>query len=597
MSRDYRRKRVPILSGDGTETGDYVDIPVIYEMTIKGSRGQDYRYRFQNSSVGKGRTVVVSKVGATTGSFEDESTVTDKSSFVNAERTRTIPFTSALDELQPWETDKKLKNLDPAPKQPDGSDDPRHKEVHYVRFYKNNDLTGSTWMTTEMIDQVTLKGSRGQDFGFKLKHPTAGEYADLGGDGFGVVVTDDDPYKPIVGWVDLSAPLLPVEYDDDGKPLATKTDPWQNIVNVSGGTYLMITFGWQDGAYGPIPETCYAIFPDETVLDPGVECSVNTVNIDIQWVEGENSPFTLLNPENSDGDDPELVTEDFMFPGYEKYGPCETPCSGFNFPTTVGNPQGCPPSQERQEDTIVTRYFSDGVPGKFYGKTFLFSCAPSLAGSQTPNIAKFTISGVPGVIPFVKDLGVNPQGFPKGQTFLAGSSLTMNIRVFDSTKIQVYRHDESVPEVPLRKKNEQFPDDYDIGGVGDEAGTAPLRALSLAKMSSNKDSIGGYVNPSPNEFHEAWEGTTAIEIPFETYVLSDNQQHAIGWPKVPASRQSSGLPTGDVVLLTYTYFGGQPDFIRPTPGTHGIQYIKFGDPPNTPPNATGDGRDPSTLPD
>jgi hypothetical protein len=244
VPRLYKRKRVPILNSSGDYDGtSYVDIPVIAEMNIVGSGGQEFHYRFYNDSTTQLRTVNVKKVGSATGSFGNANVSLAK--YVNAERILTMAFSNPV-ELSTfmgkpmlgnyaWRTDKKFKNLDPAPKQPDGSDDPRHKQVHYVRYYKNNNLNSEIWIDVELIDEIDLLATNAQEYGFKLKNPTNDDYAAMGGAGFGIQRTDDnDPYQPYVGYCDPSLELLDVEYGDDDKPVPARLDPFQNIVNVFG---------------------------------------------------------------------------------------------------------------------------------------------------------------------------------------------------------------------------------------------------------------------------------------------------------------------------------------------------------------------------
>jgi hypothetical protein len=229
-----KRKRVPILSGDGEfDPNNYVDIPVIAEIDIIGSRGQEFRYRFHNDSATKLRTVIVKKVGNATGEF-DSNVAISLDYYVNAERIQTMAFSNSVqmfDEKmndatfnQAWRTDKKFKNQDPAPKQPDGSDDPHHLKVHYVRYYKKNDLNQSFWMDVELIDMMELKGTNAQEFTFKLRHPTPDDYAAMAQDAgiqdaakFGQPVEKDtdDPYQPILGFCDETLELLDVEFSED----------------------------------------------------------------------------------------------------------------------------------------------------------------------------------------------------------------------------------------------------------------------------------------------------------------------------------------------------------------------------------------------
>lgn len=245
MARLLKRKRVPILSDDGAGGIDYdrdayVDMPVITEIDLVGSLGQEFRYRFRNDSETKLRTVNVKKVGHATGaSFEGATVTLDQ--FARVERIKTIAFTNPLDIPEgnkAWQTDKKLNNADPPPKQYDGADEPRHLKVHYVRFYKDNDIDGSVWADSELIDQLSLLGTNAQEFVYRLRWPTAEQYAEMAGDEkFGQPVDDeDDPYKPIIGFCPANLALLAVELDvDSGDPLPTRMDPFQNICNVGSG--------------------------------------------------------------------------------------------------------------------------------------------------------------------------------------------------------------------------------------------------------------------------------------------------------------------------------------------------------------------------
>jgi hypothetical protein len=247
-----KRKRVPILSGDGEfDPNNYVDIPVIAEFDVVGSRGQEFRYRIHNDSTTQLRTVRVQKVGSAKGSFGDATVSTEQ--YCNVERILTMAFSNPIENVdfkgkptldhQAWRTDKKFKNNDPAPKQPDGSDDPRHLEVHYVRFYKDNDQDSSFWIDTELIDKIELNATNAQEYTYRLRWPTAEEYADMAGDeDFGQVADDDDdPYQPIIGFCPTEdadgnpIALLDIEFDEDGDPLDVRTDPFQNICNIGAG--------------------------------------------------------------------------------------------------------------------------------------------------------------------------------------------------------------------------------------------------------------------------------------------------------------------------------------------------------------------------
>ena len=229
-----KRKRVPILSGDDQyDPSNYVDIPVIAEMTIIGSSGQEFHYRFTNDSRTKLRSVRIKKVGNATGEFGPEVSVSTDN-YVNAERIQTMAFSNSVEMLnekgqpasfnQAWRTDKKFKNQDPAPKQPDGSNNPAHLQVHYVRYYRNNNLNASSWIDVELIDRMELKATNAQEYIFKLRHPTPEDYAEMAAlagtqdaNKFGQPVENDtdDPYNPILGFCDQTLELLDVEFSED----------------------------------------------------------------------------------------------------------------------------------------------------------------------------------------------------------------------------------------------------------------------------------------------------------------------------------------------------------------------------------------------
>lgn len=285
MPRTYKRKRVPILSGNNDyDASAYVDIPVVFEIDLIGTNAQVFRYRFHNDSTTQLRTVRVQKVGNASGSFGDATVTTD--SYVNAERILTLAFSNSVEQItfmgkpvlynQAWRTDKKLKNFDPAPKQPDGSDDPRHLQVHYVRYYKNNDIDEAYWIDVELIDKMEILATQAQEYTYKLRWPTAEEYAEMGGDDFGEVVDDeDDPYEPIIGFCPTEdengnpIALLGVEFGENGKPVDVRLDPFQNICNVGGGDNAFMIGGFA-------PQISNRIFNTELSTDGGTNWEANS---------------------------------------------------------------------------------------------------------------------------------------------------------------------------------------------------------------------------------------------------------------------------------------------------------------------------------
>lgn len=318
--RLLKRKRVTVFSKNQDGSSDsmsYVDIPVIAEMTIIGTNAQEFRYRFVNDSRTQLRTVKVKKVGNIHGAFGNE---VNFDNYVNAERIQSMAFTGTVEQISgAWRTDKKFKNQDPAPKQPDGSDDPRHLKVHYVRYYQNNnvgDNTGSgTWIDVEMIDQMDMLGTNAQEYGFKLKNPTSDDYAEAGGGSFGQTVTDDDPYEPVVGFCDPSLELLDRENDEDGNPLPARLDPFQNIVNCSGRRVsqprLMGNMSIQAGFQSAI--LLQGLFsPSTTIQAPSLDLNTYTLFCGDVLQLDAFAFYSVIDP------NPPHALTTFNFPGFPK---------------------------------------------------------------------------------------------------------------------------------------------------------------------------------------------------------------------------------------------------------------------------------------
>jgi len=407
--RILKRKRVPILSGDDEfDEDNYVDIPVIFEIDITGSLGQLFTYRFYNDSTTQLRTVRVKKVGNVTGDFDDpENLDTDDSAYVNAERIQTMAFSSSLDVNQAWRTDKKLKNQDPAPKTQEGLDDPRHLRVHYVRYHKDNDPDQS-WIDVELIDEMSFLYSRGQEYGFKLRHPTADDYVAQGGEDFGITVGDNDPYQPMLGWCDPTLDLLPVEFNQEtGKPVAVRLDPFQNIVNVSGGVYVIVLFTWHDFLTAPMGERytlTQNLFPQAHAFTPGIDTRVTSAAaVDIVCIGA--SEDSLLNGNTAFGGQPELVETGDFSAGYPKFPDCFT-LEGAGSPVVIypnNDPNGFFPlvgycgAIPPEQIPLVT---SDPVPFTQFARSFLFDISASNPATQAtdavPTKLEFEIFGLPG---------------------------------------------------------------------------------------------------------------------------------------------------------------------------------------------------------
>jgi hypothetical protein len=117
-------------------------------------------------------------------------------------------------------------NLDPPPILPDGTNDPAHNKVHYVRYYQNNDPNTDTWVDVEFIDdlKVIVAAEQYQEWRLILRQEELGDLV-------------DDPsvnYGPItVGTCDMSLPTGQGEASGIDPPY--RFDPFLNIIQFNEG--------------------------------------------------------------------------------------------------------------------------------------------------------------------------------------------------------------------------------------------------------------------------------------------------------------------------------------------------------------------------
>lgn len=182
--RVYKRKRI---KNPNDET-QYFDVPVIYEMKFRTmtDQAQD-RWLYLNNSTTSSREVRVQRVR----------NVTDENQYVMAERVKMFQIKDMVTQAQ--EIKLYLTNDDPPPIQYDGSNNPAHQAVHYVRFFQNNDEYSGCYGDMELIDELIIKDmtSQAQDWHYYLRWPELGD------------VIDDSsvPYTVTKGYCDPSLPL------------------------------------------------------------------------------------------------------------------------------------------------------------------------------------------------------------------------------------------------------------------------------------------------------------------------------------------------------------------------------------------------------
>lgn len=186
--RLYKRKR--IIIGDSDE---YVDIPVLYEAHLKtmAEQAQEYVFYIDNSEQSS-RTFHVRRIA----------NQSDSSRYVDCERIEQWFIKNMAEQAQEYAF--VLANNDPPPLtiREDGTADTSvmHEQVHYVRYFFDNDAESDTYIDLELIDQIKIKDatSQAQEWIYYLRHPSLGE------------IIDDPsvPYIVTAGYCDPSLELV-----------------------------------------------------------------------------------------------------------------------------------------------------------------------------------------------------------------------------------------------------------------------------------------------------------------------------------------------------------------------------------------------------
>lgn len=204
--RVYKRKRVK----DPTNENNYIDIPVIYQAQFKTmqEQAQESILYFNNSSTSS-RKVHTHRV----------TNPNDPSSYVDVERIDEWYSKTLAEQAQ--ESAFILKNTDPPPIQPDGTNNPSHEKTHIVRYYANNQAASQrAWIDVELIDQLRIvdAASQYQEWYWYMKHPE-----------LGTPVEDPNVIYPITqGYCDPALEAAPIETDLDPP---YRLDPLRNIIN------------------------------------------------------------------------------------------------------------------------------------------------------------------------------------------------------------------------------------------------------------------------------------------------------------------------------------------------------------------------------
>lgn len=204
--RVYKRKRIK----DPTDENNYIDIPVLYEAKFKTiqEQAQETFLYFNNSSTSSRKTHI-----------KRVTNNQDASQYIDVERIDEWTVKTMAEQAQ--ERTFVLRNTDPPPRQPDGSNNPAHEKTHIVRYYGGNvGGENSPWVDVELIDELKIScaAEQYQEWHLVLRHPELNEQ----------VVDQTVPYSVTAGFCDPSFPLAQTEINFDPP---YRLDIFQNIIN------------------------------------------------------------------------------------------------------------------------------------------------------------------------------------------------------------------------------------------------------------------------------------------------------------------------------------------------------------------------------
>src|SRR4030095_7250578 len=210
------------------------------------------------------------------------------------------------------------------------------------------------------------------------------------------------------------------------KPVAARLDPFQNIVNVSGGVYVLIRWDWADRGTTNLGERCVQSGCDTgPVTNVFIACVqavyLSAANLAIDYVDDE-LPGALINT-------PEKITHPTTALGYSTYRDCVQcvggyipqelyPCSDIH--SDIDCNERCP-NEPLPPINFPDEVFADPVPYNGYAKSFLLSIAPSAEDNTIdPLTVSFDIGGLPNPKPWISFV----RTLPFCPAFFQGSNLT-----------------------------------------------------------------------------------------------------------------------------------------------------------------------------
>ncbi len=569
FSRTTARKTVVLPSGDK------INVPVITKIAFIDpfDRYQETEHAIDNSTnsnrlvhVDQVHPVEVNQDGVPT--EETPTAVTTESLYVER-----IDTWNSLDPLERGqETQLTLDNAT-------GNDlipphFTNHERTHIYRYHKDpaNPDDDGTWVDSELIDEFSVVDplNRGQETHYTLTNPTNEEFraGDLSGQ-----ASADDPDITIGDGSGEGTQANPV-----------RLDPFQNIVNYSGGTYVVIVFEWNEMATNVLPEFCYKLTTAPTfTIDPGVEPVITPISIEIDYNEIRSGGLVPLSPAVTDAGP---ITSDLPVGGYQFFGPSCPACGfgGFGLgPNTGPTPQGCTePFHDPPPGSLPVHYFTDPTPRTAYTQTYLFDAAASTPTDDTtainPTRFAFDVSGIPSA----KDSAAlsvitDADGFESPRNiFQETSGLRFHAYVFNRSDVDLYLLD---PAFPLRKK-----------GILPTGPTAVDLTKQAAISRTLVDNPLGWVGSGGNTLTETFDetdnptanptaasGETQIDLRFEKITHADVTKPVV-WPETPDVRMEQTFH----FELTAPFFGGNtPGWVPVSTGdthirTYSVVPLLFG---------------------
>jgi len=444
--RTTKRKRV-LFPGEDPEDPDAagVNCPVITRIVFVDpvKRAQEYEYTIDNSAQGD-REVHVDNV------YPEADTGSDPLLVERIDKWRTVDAVARGQESElTWDNRTGGDSVPPS--------FTTHQRTHVVRY--KNDPDDGNWIDSELIDEFVVVDAvdRGQESRFTLLHPQG----QIDEEGKEVLLADQtDP-----------------EISDtaNGIDPAWRTDPFQNIVDWSGGgVYVLFLFSWHDFLTQPIGERCTLT---QNIAVPGPLVNTFTPGIPTRAASAEavdivcsgSALDSLLNGATDTGGQPETITTARFAQNYWKFPPC------FNCATNLGpviwyppgDPHGGPPagfnycSPEYSGPTI----FADPVPYTGYERSFLFDIPASnpdednpTAGNSATTRIEFDIFGLPEprLSTWIERTLPTYPGGPGAVPFSFAEmnqntvcQLSFTVYVFNKSAVDLYLTDKVFP---LRKK-------------------------------------------------------------------------------------------------------------------------------------------------